>query len=208
MFAETLRLGRVRSADEEQRSLSIIENEAKRLEHLVENVLLISRAERRALEIHPRSTNLTSLMQEVVGEFVPLAAKSESKIALDLTPNVCADVDPSATRQIVLSLLDNAVKYGRRGQVVTARLLASDRDVRIEVEDQGSGIADEDRPRIWERFWRSASARQSGIAGTGIGLAIVNDLVRLHGGSATASASPAGGARITILLPVRRGEPA
>jgi signal transduction histidine kinase len=208
MFAETLRLGRVRSADEEQRSLTIIENEARRLEHLVENVLLISRAERRALEVHPRETNLTSLMQEVVAEFVPLAAKSESRIALDLTPNICADVDPSATRQIVLSLLDNAVKYGRRGQVVTARLLASDRDVRIEVEDQGAGIAAEDRPRIWERFWRSASARQSGIAGTGIGLAIVNDLVRLHGGSATASASPAGGARITILLPRRRGESA
>jgi signal transduction histidine kinase len=204
MFAETLKLGRVRSAEESERSLTIIENEAMRLEHLVENVLLMSRAERRALEIHPTRTNVTTLIQEIVAEFVPLAAKSESRIALDLSPGVHADVDPAAIRQIVLNLLDNAVKYGRRGQVVTVRL-TNDPEVCIRVEDQGDGIAPDDRPRIWERFWRSPSARGSSVAGTGVGLAIVSDLVRLHGGAATSDVSPAGGASIAIVLPSANG---
>lgn len=205
MFAETLKLGRVRSTDEAERSLTIIENEAMRLEHLVENVLLLSRAERRVLQIHPRPTNLTSLIQDIIGEFVPLAAKSESRIEFELAAEVYANVDPAAIRQIVLNLLDNATKYGRRGQVITVRL-SSKSDLRIEVEDQGAGIATNERTKIWERFWRSPSARRSGVAGTGVGLAIVSDLARLHGGIATASASPSGGALIAITFPASRGE--
>ena len=201
MFAETLRLGRVRSAEEGERSLAIVENEARRLEHLVENVLVISRAERRALEIHPRPTSLTSLIQEVVAEFVPLAATSESRIALELAPDVRANVDASAVRQILLNLLDNAVKYGPRGQVITVRLATSAFGPRLEVDDEGPGIAPDERQRIWERFWRSPSVRHAGVAGTGVGLAIVGDLVRLHRGRASADCTPGGGARIIVEFP-------
>jgi signal transduction histidine kinase len=206
MFAETLRLGRVRSPEEGERSLAIIENEARRLEHLVENVLLISRTERRSLELHMVPTNLTSLVQEIVAEFVPLAARSEARIALELAPDVHANVDTSAVRQILLNLLDNAVKYGPRGQVITVRLSAGASGPRLEVDDQGPGIAPDERHRIWERFWRSPSVRGNGVTGTGVGLAIVTDLVRLHGGRATADRSASGGARIAVELP-RAAEP-
>lgn len=205
MFAETLRLGRVRSPEEGERSLSIVENEARRLEHLVENLLHFSRAERHELEVRTEPTNMTSLVQEIVAEFVPLAARSDSKVVLELAPDVWAHVDPAAIRQVVLNLLDNAVKYGRVGQVITVRLSVTAESTRLEVQDEGSGIAPQDRPRIWERFWRSESARQTGVTGTGIGLAIVSDLVRLHGGTATAELSPTGGARIVIVLPRRNG---
>jgi signal transduction histidine kinase len=201
MFAETLRLGRVRSPDEEERSLTIVENEAKRMEHLVENLLHFSRAERRALQIHTQPTNLTALLQEIVSEFVPLAARTESAIVLSVQPDVHADVDAAAIRQIVLNLLDNATKYGRRGQTITVRLAASASTIRLEVEDQGDGIAVEDRAHIWERFWRSASARRAGVTGTGVGLAIVTDLARLHRGVVTAEEPSGGGARIVIALP-------
>ena len=201
MFAETLRLGRVRSPDEEERSLTIVENEAKRMEHLVENLLHFSRAEHRALQIYAEPTNLTALLQEIVADFVPLAARSESTIALAVQPDVHADVDPAAIRQIVLNLLDNATKYGRRGQTITVRLAGSAATIRLEVEDQGDGIAAEDRTHIWERFWRGAPARRAGVTGTGVGLAIVNDLVRLHGGVATAEEASGRGARVVIALP-------
>ena len=201
LFAETLRLGRVRSPEEGERSLGIIENEAKRLEHLVENLLHFSRAQRRALQINTDPTNLTSLLQEIVSEFSPLATRDESKIVLDLTPDVRADVDPAAVRQIVLNLLDNAVKYGHRGQVIAVRLFTDVRGMRIEIEDQGAGIPIEDRHRIWERFWRGESARRAGVTGTGVGLAIVKDLVQLHGGTATAENGSKGGARIVVQLP-------
>ena len=204
MFAETLRLGRVRSPEEEERSLAILENEARRMEHLVENLLHFSRAERRALQIYPENTDITGLLHETATEFAPLALRGGSTISLALEPGVRASVDPAAIRQVVLNLLDNAVKYGRRGQVITVRLSAAGGSARIAVEDQGSGIAAEDRARIWERFWRSESARQAGVTGTGVGLAIVSDLVRLHGGTAAAQSAPEGGARIVIDLPARR----
>jgi len=213
MFAETIRLGRVRSPEEGERSLAIVENEARRLEHLVENLLHFTRTQRGTLQIHPPApTNLTSLLQEIVGEFVPLAARGQSRIALALEPDIWADVDPAAIRQIVINLLDNAVKYGRRGQVITVRLSSARAnpgtdESRLEVEDEGQGIASHDRPLIWQRFWRAESARRAGIPGTGVGLAIVSDLVRLHGGTVTAESSLARGgatgtgARIVIRLP-------
>jgi signal transduction histidine kinase len=205
MFAETLRLGRVRSPEEGERSLAIVENEARRLEHLVENLLHFSRAERRELHIRTESTNLTSLVQEIVAEFVPLAARTASTFVLELTPDVRTHVDPSAIRQIVLNLLDNAVKYGRAGQAITVRLSSTADVIRLEIEDQGAGITAHERARVWERFWRSESAREAGVTGTGVGLAIVRDLVRLHGGIAAVESSADGGARIVIDLP-RTGE--
>lgn len=206
LFAETIRLGRVRSPEESDRSLSIIENEVRRLEHLVENLLHFSRAERSALRVHPTQTNLTSLLQDIVGEFIPLAARSESTIALELEPDVLADVDSTALRQIVLNLLDNAVKYGTRGQTISVRLSTAGNRARIEVEDQGLGIAAGDRAKIWERFWRGESARGAGIAGTGVGLAIVNDLVTLHHGAASAHGPRDGtssGTCVVVDLPLR-----
>jgi signal transduction histidine kinase len=203
MFAETLRLGRVRSPEEGERSLAIVENEARRLEHLVENLLHFSRAERRELHIRTESTNLTSLVQEIVAEFVPLATRTASTFVLELTPDVRTHVDPSAIRQIVLNLLDNAVKYGRAGQAITVRLSSTADVIRLEIEDQGAGITAHERARVWERFWRSESAREAGVTGTGVGLAIVRDLVRLHGGIAAVESSADGGARIVIDLPRR-----
>ena len=203
MFAETLRLGRVRSDAEAERSLSIVENEARRLEHLVENVLAISRAERRALEVYPRETNLTSVLQEIVAEFAPLALRSESKIALSLEPAVRAQVDDSAVRQIVLNLLDNAVKYGRRGQTISVRLTTNADIVSIQIDDEGPGIPDGERAQIWNRFWRGSAARGSNIAGTGVGLSIVHDLVELHGGRARVGHAGLQGASFVIELPAR-----
>ena len=204
LFAETLRLGRVRSDSEGERSLGIIENEAKRLEHLVENLLHFSRAGRNLVRVDPAATDLSALLHEVVTEFAPLAARSGSSVRLALAPDVHAPVDRAAIRQVVLNLLDNAVKYGRREQVITVRLAADASAVRIEVEDQGEGIDPALREKIWERFWRGDGARQNGVTGTGIGLAIVNDLVFAHGGSAAVEDAPAGGARIVLRFPRER----
>jgi signal transduction histidine kinase len=203
LFTETLRLGRVRSTEEGERSLSIVENEARRLEHLVENLLHYSRAERGDLRIDTEPTDVTALVQQIVSEFAPLASGSGSTVRLTLAPDVSANIDRAAIRQVVLNLLDNAVKYGRKGQEVAVRLATAPNAVRIEVEDQGAGIPPEIRGRIWERFWRADSARRAGTTGTGIGLAIVSDLVRLHGGTVAADGAPGGGGRVVVSLPMR-----
>jgi signal transduction histidine kinase len=202
MFAETLLLGRVRSPEERVRSLEIIDQEARRLTHLVENVLHFSRSERRAIRVAPESTDLSRLVREVVDGFRPLARARQTTVKLELEEGITAWVDQSALRQVLLNLLDNAVKYGPPGQTVTVATSAGAGRVWIRVDDEGPGIPEADRERIWDRFSRLEREAASAVAGTGIGLAVVRDLVRLHGGRVWADEAPSGGARFIVELPV------
>jgi signal transduction histidine kinase len=203
MFAETLVLGRVRSEDERRRSLAIIDQEARRLTTLVENLLHFSRSERQTLRVAPVPTLLGPLVRAVLESFSPLAEARRVRLATSLADGVVACVDEGAMRQMLLNLLDNAVKYGPEGQVVTAgveSVRGGDR-VRVWVQDQGPGIPASERERIWERFWRLERDRGSAVAGTGIGLSVVCELAALHGGRAWVETAPGGGARFVIDLP-------
>jgi signal transduction histidine kinase len=101
----------------------------------------------------------------------------------------------------MINLLDNEVKYGPAGQTVTVGLKLAGNALIIWVEDRGPGIPPKERERIWEPFRRSNKARESAVAGTGIGLAVVRELCRLHGGSARVEPGERGGARFVISLP-------
>src|SRR5205807_2676647 len=134
MFSETLLLGRVRTDEERVRSLEIVDQEARRLTHLVENLLHFSRSERQATRLSPTAAPLAPL---------------------------------------------------------------------VRVEEQGPGIPAADRERIWDRFWRLERDRGSAVAGTGIGLSVVRELVALHGGRAWAEEGGGGaGARFVLELPL------
>ncbi|MBA2565063.1 MAG: HAMP domain-containing histidine kinase [Gemmatimonadetes bacterium] len=201
MFAETLLLGRVRSPDERRRSLEIIDQEARRLTHLVENVLHFSRAERRAVKLSVEPTDLSLLIREVVDGFLPLARARQIRVRTDLEEGLRVPVDTSAFRQMLLNLLDNAVKYGPAGQTITVGAETQGSDVLVRVDDEGPGIPPKDRGRIWERFWRLEREEEKAVAGTGIGLAVVLELARLHGGRAWVAGAPGGGARFVLELP-------
>ena len=205
MFGETLLLGRVRSETERRRSLEIIDQEARRLTHLVENLLHFSRSERQTHRVAPAPTWMAPLVRSVVEAFAPLATPRRARLRTDLAEGVVAAVDAEAFRQMLLNLLDNAVKYGPEDQTVTVTLAAADAAgrVRVTVDDQGPGVPPAERERVWERFWRLERDRGSAVAGTGIGLAVVRELVALHGGRAWVEepAPPAGrGARFTLEL--------
>jgi signal transduction histidine kinase len=184
MFSETLLLGRVRSEAEGRRSLEIIARETQRLGQLVENVLLFARGDRRQEPRIKRETvRMAPLVADVADSFADLAAARQARIITNLDERIVASVDPGAVRQILLNLLDNAVKYGPAGQTVTVGLrIESDRALLV-VEDEGEGIDPKDAPRVWQPFSRLAhSAAATG--GTGIGLSIVRQLTELHGGRA------------------------
>jgi signal transduction histidine kinase len=202
MFSETLLLGRVRSDAERLRSLEIIDQEAHRLTHLVENLLHFSRSERRLARLSPAPAPLAPLLREAAEGFAPLAAARDVALRTALADEVVALVDADALRQMLLNLLDNAVKYGPSGQTVTLGLTASDGRARISVDDQGPGIPAPDRERVWEQFWRLERDRGSAVAGTGIGLSVVRELVALHGGRAWVEDAPGAGARFVIELPL------
>ena len=205
MFGETLLLGRVRSEAERRRSLEIIDQEARRLTHLVENLLHFSRSERQAHRVAPEPTWMAPLVRSIVEAFSPLAVPRRVRLRTDIAEGVVAAVDPELFRQMLLNLLDNAVKYGPEDQTVTVTLAPADAAGRVlvTVDDQGPGIPPAERERVWERFWRLERDRGSAIAGTGIGLAVVRELAALHGGRAWVEDPPDGrrGARFAIELP-------
>lgn len=202
MFSETLLLGRVRSEEERHRSLEIIVNESQRLTHQVDNVLLYSRGERQGTRCDPTPVDLGSLVAEVAEGFEPLAHAAGSSMALDIADLPPVNLDGVLIRQALLNLLDNAVKYGNEGQVVGVGLeRAGAGGVQLWVEDEGPGVSENERRRIFEPYHRLSRHRDSAVAGSGIGLAVVREVARVHGGSARVERGAKGGGRFVIELP-------
>lgn len=204
MFAETLLLDRVRSDDERRRSLQIIDQEARRLTHLVSNVLQYSRAERQSTRLKLETSDLATEVREAIEAFAPVAQARRVELRAALEAGVDAPVDRFALRQVLLNLLDNAVKYGPVGQTVEVELSRRGALARLTVADQGRGIGAKDRQRIWEPFYRREGDANSAVAGSGIGLAVVRELVTLHGGRAWVEKAAGGGARFVVELPAAR----
>ncbi|HEX9108072.1 MAG TPA: HAMP domain-containing sensor histidine kinase, partial [Longimicrobiales bacterium] len=201
MFTETLLLGRTRSDAERRRSLEIIDQEAKRLTHLVENVLRISRAARGISRVVPENVELTAEVITNIESFRLFAVQKRVELRPELQAGVMGVVDRGGLRQMLLNLLDNALKYGPAGQRVVVGLALVEDRARIWVDDEGPGIAPEDRDKVFDPFYRSPRDAGSAVAGSGIGLAVVREIATLHGGRAWAEAAPGGGARITIEIP-------
>jgi len=203
MFSETLMLGRTRSEEEQRKAIAIIDQEARRLTHLVENILQFSRSERGAITIAPSQVDVTALVEETLESFRPVASSRETSITFVADGHPMAEVDGDALRQVVLNLLDNALKYGPAGQTISVCLTTTADAVRISVDDEGPGVPQDRRDRIWDRFFRLETNQNTAVGGSGIGLSVVRDLVRLHGGSTAVEDGPGGtGARFVITLPI------
>ncbi len=200
MFTESLKLDRMRSSEDRERALSIIQRESKRLIHLVENILRFSGNGQADIPFRQRTLALAPIVSSVVDEFEPIAAASDTAIETRLDRDLEASVDPDALRQILINLLDNAIKYGPEGQTVVVTLRPVDDRARFEVDDQGPGIPESDRERIWADFVRLERDRNRATAGTGIGLAVVAELVARHGGTVCVEDGERGGARFVVEL--------
>jgi signal transduction histidine kinase len=199
LFAETLELGRTAGEDEQRVALAIIGQEARRLAHLVENVLQFSRAERRMTQVQTRMVTLAPLMREIMERFAPLAGSAALRVHAELDEDLAAPVHPESLHQIAINLLDNAVKYGGPEGRVALRALLRDGRARIEVEDSGPGVPPDDRARIWEPFVRLPGTLT--VPGSGIGLAVVRELVLAHGGRVWVEEGKRGGACFVVELP-------
>lgn len=200
LYADLLRTGRL-SAENQERSARVIEQEARRLSHLVENVLRFSSSRNGAARpaVEPRA--LAPLTREIMEDFAPLASARGAELVAELDESVTALVEPDAFRQIVLNLLDNAVKYGPAGQRIRVRLEEVEGAARVAVDDQGEGVPAHDRERIWEPYTRLDRAVDSGMGGSGIGLSVVRELVERQGGRVAVTDAEGGGARFAVELP-------
>jgi signal transduction histidine kinase len=210
MFSETLLLQRERSREERQEFLSIIFREARRLSHLVDSVLRFSRTEaggtERALRLE--RTDIGAEVTLAARAFAPLAMAAGVTLRTTLEPDVEAPAETDALRQVLLNLLDNAVKFGPKGQTVTLGVACEGIEARITVDDEGPGIPASQRLSVFEPFAQVALHQSRTTTGAGIGLAVVADLVRAHGGRVWIADAPGGrGTRVTVALPAM-GAPA
>ncbi|GLC25509.1 sensor histidine kinase [Roseisolibacter agri] len=204
LFGETLALGRVHDEAQRRAAADTIVREARRLMHMVENVLHAARAERRANPVRAEAVALAPLVREVADGFAPLAEAAGMRVTTDVPPTLGARAEAGALRQILLNLLDNALRYGAPAQTIRVAAIAeTETTVRITVDDAGPGIAPRDRQRVWLPFVRLARDRQAGDrTGSGLGLAVVADLVRAMEGEAWIGEAPGGGTRVSVRLPV------
>jgi signal transduction histidine kinase len=200
MFAETLALGRIRNEDERKRSLNIIVKEAQRLAHQVDNVLLFSKSERRAVELNLCDVDLSALLLGFRDSFGPVAEAAGARLRVSIPDGVSARVDTVAFPQAIYNLLDNAVKYGPPDQTINLTLAPQADRIRIIVDDEGPGVPEDDRDRIWDAYHRLGRDRDSAVTGSGIGLAVVKEVVSHHGGRVWATKGPSGG-RFIVELP-------
>jgi signal transduction histidine kinase len=197
MFAETLLLKRTRSEKESQRALQVIDRESRRLSHLVENILRFSSLSD-SVSLSPALQPLAPVIQEVCA--ATRMTNPQVTIETVVDESVLAMVDDDALRQILLNLLDNAIKYGPTGQTITLSVTCADEIVQIEIADQGPGIPEGGREQVWDAFYRLEKEQQTAISGTGIGLAVVRELVEAMGGRCWVADSAAG-ATIALQLP-------
>jgi signal transduction histidine kinase len=207
LFAELLRNGQLRSDQERERSFGIIDEEAQRLTYLVENVLAFARSEHGRNTVIAEPLEMDVEMESAIDAFAPLARVRRARVHGRIEPGLVARVDPRALRQVVLNLLDNAVKYGPLGQTVNVTLSGADETVQITVDDKGPGVPRGDREKIWDPYVRLSRETESAAGGSGIGLSIVHELVKHHGGRTWVEDAPGGGARFAIEFP-RVNEPA
>ncbi len=205
MFLESVLLGRTVSNEQKQQYLEIAHEEAKRLSHLVDNVLRFSKVERGAARVNTSQINLTKTLESII-ESLPKNPEGEPvALRLSLEEEIPVQADAEAIRAIVTNLVDNATKYGPPDQTISIGAVKTDRFARMWVSDEGPGIPKEGKRRIWEPYYRLERDSSSAVAGTGIGLSIVQEFVRLHGGSAWVEDGDTGGARFVVELPLQNG---
>ncbi len=175
-----------------------LQEEAKRMSRLVSDLEVLASADAARFTLERRMTDLGDEARAEVAEFAPLFEEKRIQVTTDLdrTP---VDADPTRLRQIVGNLLSNALKFTPSGGGVRLSVHRQTSHAVLQVADSGPGIANEEIGHIFDRFFRGRGAR---AAGSGIGLTVVRELARAHGGDVMAANADAGGAVFTIELPL------
>lgn len=174
-----------------------------RLDELVDALSTFVKTQAHTLEPHFEPVDLRQATLDVVAMFPTVAASAGLSLTSHIDPVGEAEVDPEAWSCIVANLVSNGVKYTERGGV-TVRLSQTDDGVRLEVTDTGVGIADVDRDVIFGRFRRGEAGREKDSQGLGLGLALVDDLVRAHSGTIKVRSRAHGGTAFVVELPRAR----
>ncbi|HEY2016886.1 MAG TPA: ATP-binding protein [Bryobacteraceae bacterium] len=187
---------------------SILE-ETNRLTQLIDELLMISRADSGAIELHRSTVAAGDMARDAVSLLEPLADEKQQQISITGSIEARIEVDSIFIRQALVNVLHNAIKYSPPRSLISVHIARSQSDdVTIEVRDSGPGIAAEHAERIFDRFYRVDHGRARSEGGFGLGLAIAQWAVRAHGGIIAVSNAPEGGSIFQIALPMAQDGPA
>ena len=176
-------------------------NETKRLSKLVKDLLTLSRADSNKMTLQKENINIDDYIKEIITPYSEIAEMEEKEIILNLNYKMDINIDASKIYQLMIILLDNAIKYTEASDKIEIHTYSKDNKCVIEVKDTGIGISDEGLIRIFERFYREDRARNRETGGIGLGLSIANVIVSSHGGNIKASHNIPKGTIFTIKLP-------
>jgi two-component system phosphate regulon sensor histidine kinase PhoR len=205
MMAETLSLGRIAEPERQRQYLDTIVRETERLSGMVENVLEFSRTESPVAKVL-QAVSLRPLVEHAVERILPRLEQKGFEVSLDcgiLAGEVRADRE--ALHQAIVNLLENALKYSGESRRIEVRVVRWNDDACIEVADWGVGIAPEYREKIFERFFRVPGASEN-AAGVGLGLSLVAEIMRAHGGRAAVRENSPKGSVFSLVLPIVGGK--
>jgi two-component system phosphate regulon sensor histidine kinase PhoR len=202
-YTETLLDGGIDDAENSLRFLQTIQRNAERMKALVNDISELSAIESGAAQLTVESLPLHQLVNDVFAGLAPRAAKHGVMLQNKIAEAIEVNADRCRLEQILINLVDNAIKFNRPGGNVMVTVQEDQAHQIIKVRDTGPGIPAEHLPRVFERFYRVDKARSRQMGGTGLGLAIVKHLARAHGGEAYGASEVGVGSEFAIKLPQR-----
>jgi signal transduction histidine kinase len=190
--------------ERDQRSLGVVVTQVGRLNRLIEALLDVSRIQLDQLRLERGLVNLNELVTDLVAEIAPTL--EQHTLTLQAAPEpLFVDGDALRLEQVLHNLINNAVKYSLEGGPVTVTLMRDDQWIRLEVQDKGIGIPAADQGQIFQRFGRVPSHATRHIAGMGVGLYLVKEIVTRHGGDVWVDSVEGQGSTFTVRLPLQLG---
>ena len=198
-------LAKQRTADEYQQSLSLIQEEAERLSRIVEDLFILARQPIDAPATLMRErVSLNEAIKDCARAAQVLATRKGVRLTMESnSSSIDLNGDKELITRMILNLLDNAVKYTPAGGEISLALSRQNGNAEIVVRDTGIGIAETDRQRVFDRFYRVDKARSRALGGAGLGLSIVRWIVEIHGGDIHIDSAPGLGSTFTVELPLK-----
>ncbi|WP_306207446.1 sensor histidine kinase [Actinoplanes sp. RD1] len=186
--------------------LDLLLAEAVLLQHIIDDLRDLAAADAGSLRLHPEPAYVNDVLAQAVDAHREAAKTAEVRLEHAPRGDPQVVVDPQRLRQLLGNLLTNAIRHTPPAGTVTLRSAADHERLEITVADTGEGIAPDDLPRVFDRFWRADSSRSRETGGSGLGLSIVRRLVEAHGGTVTVASRPGAGTTFTVRLPIHPAE--
>jgi signal transduction histidine kinase len=178
--------------------LEVVQRNSERLLALVSDLTLSASS---ALKVHPKRTDLASLVETSIGSARAQADQSHISFVADVPSPLWAYADPLRIGQALDNLVSNAIKYSPGGGLISISAHGTKEWVQLSVKDTGMGMSPEDSAKVFRRFFRTQSAREASISGAGLGLSITKTIIERHGGDISCESRPGEGTTFTLTLP-------